>query len=157
MKLAGEYRKLEADGSGPRFAALLCGCVVFAVTTWAVVDEAKSKALEAATPYVEMGYELREDSWGGQLKSGESKVVQHQLFRGNEYWFWGGTSTVECDVSIEIFDSVGTVVSLETFSADGKAGARVLPAKTGSYLIQVTVEAKGGIGKPDWALIYGYR
>lgn len=150
-------RNFAADRSGVRPVAAFLGLLVFAVTAWAVVDEAKSKALEAATPYVEMGYELREDSWGGQLNSGESKVVQHQLFRGNEYWFWGGTSTVECDVSVEIFDSAGTVVSLETFSADGKAGARVLPAKTGSYLIQVTVEAKGGIGKPDWALIYGYR
>jgi len=127
------------------------------VALYAIVDEARSIALEAAEPYVAMGFEMREDHWGGSLKSGESKVVQHQLFRGNEYWFWAGTSSVESDVEVLIFDAAGSSVALETFSADGKAGARALPAKTGSYLIQVTVTTKGGIGKPDWALVYGYR
>ncbi len=141
--------------------AVICSgfAAFFAVSVglYAIVDEARSVALEAAAPYVEMGFEMREDHWGGTLESGESKVVQHQLFRGNEYWFWAGTSAVESDVDVLIFDSAGSSVALETFSADGKAGARVLPAKTGSYLIQVTVTTKGGIGKPDWALVYGYR
>lgn len=143
-----------------RRSIILSGVAVFfavSVGLYAVVDEARSVALEAAAPYIDMGFEMREDHWGGTLKSGESKVVQHQLFRGNEYWFWAGTSSVESDVEVLIFDAVGSSVALETFSADGKAGARVLPAKTGSYLIQVTVTTKGGIGKPDWALVYGYR
>lgn len=132
------------------FAVLAAGVV-------AVVNEAKSVALEAASPYLEMGFELREDFWEGKLKSGETKWVQHQLFRGNEYWFWAGTSVAETEIRVDIFDADGAAVSLETFSAGGKAGARVLPAKTGSYLIQVEVATKGGIGKSDWALVYGYR
>jgi hypothetical protein len=145
--------------SGPwiRSSVIIAVCLAVVGVVWAVVEEARSAALDAATPYVEMGYELREDYWSGSLRSGESEVVQHQLFRGNEYWFWAGTSFAECDVSVDVFDADGSVVSLETFSADGKAGARVLPARTGSYLIRVSVVAKGGIGKPDWALIYGYR
>lgn len=131
--------------------------LTMSIAVFGIIDEARSVALEAAAPYVERGFEMREDHWGGTLRSGESKVVQHQLFRGNEYWFWAGTSVVESDAEVLIFDSAGSSVALETFSADGKAGARVLPAKTGSYLIQVTVTSKGGIGKPDWALIYGYR
>ena len=137
-------------------AGLLLGATVGSVVL-AVVEEARSVAMEAASPYVDMGYELRDDHWSGEMKSGDSQVVQHQLFRGNEYWFWAGTSTAEAEVSIDIFDADGTSVALEAFSADGKAGARVLPAKTGSYLIRVSIAAKGGIGKPDWALIYGYR
>lgn len=157
MKIGKKVPCGTRRGSLVATGTLTCLLSLATAVVFAVVDEARSLALEAAAPYVEMGYELREDSWGGQLKSGESKVVQHQLFRGNEYWFWGGTSTVEADIDVEIFDSDGTVVSLETFSANGRAGARVLPTKTGSYLIQVTVVVNGGLAKPDWALIYGYR
>ena len=156
----GERSEGVKGGWWQRRSVLWSGVVMFfaaSVGLHAILDEARSVALEAASPYVEVGFEMREDHWGGKLKSGESKVVQHQLFRGNEYWFWGGTSAVESDVEVLIFDSTGGSVALETFSADGKAGARALPVKTGSYLIQVTVTTKGGIGKPDWALVYGYR
>ena len=67
-----------------RLVTLPALCVLAAGVLHAVVEEARSVALEAATPYVEMGYEVRDDYWSGTLKSGESKVVQHQLFRGNE-------------------------------------------------------------------------
>jgi len=133
----------------------------------ATVNEALSIAFEAATPYVEDGYEVRQDNWSGDLKISEPKLVKHQLFRGNEYWFWAGTSFPGCSIAIEIYDSTGHAVSLESFADEGKAGVRVLPAKTGTYYILVKVEMgnpvegredKGSSGDVvDWALVYGYR
>jgi hypothetical protein len=122
-----------------------------------LVDEALSFAFEAAVPYVEQGFEVREDHWNGQIPSGQAKLVRHQLFRGNEYWFWAGTSFDNCEVLVEIFDKDGLEVGLETFSEGKKAGARVLPSRTGPYYVRVTVTSK--INQPvlDWALAYGYR
>lgn len=123
----------------------------------AVLDEALSIAFEAAVPYVEQGFEVREDSWSGEIPSGEPKLVRHQLFRGNEYWFWLGTSFDRCEVLVEIFDSEGNPVGLESFSKGQAAGVRVLPQKTGTYFLRVTVTSKAEEPLLDWALVYGYR
>ncbi len=135
----------------------------------AFLNEAISFALEAATPYVEEGFEVREDNWSGEVESGKPLLVKHQLFRGNEYWFWAACSYPDTEVKVDIFDLMGMPVSLETFSKDGKAGARVLPQSTDTYLIRVTVsrvkkkkgnseEAAPEEGEQlDWGLTYGYR
>ncbi|MDF1823084.1 MAG: hypothetical protein P1U68_00490 [Verrucomicrobiales bacterium] len=141
----------------------------------AFVNEAISYALEAATPYVEQGFEVREDSWSGEVAPMKPLLVRHQLFRGNEYWFWAGTSWPGATVKVDIFDIEGNPVSLESFQKDSFAGARALPEKTATYLIRVVVsydeeaaakiEAENpgveGIGEfsgmLDWGLVYGYR
>ena len=44
------------------------GCLVGVLgTALAFVNEAISLAYEAATPYVEQGFEVREDSWSGEV------------------------------------------------------------------------------------------
>ena len=141
----------------------------------AFVNEAISFALEAATPYVEQGFEVREDSWSGEVAPEKALLVRHQLFRGNEYWFWAGTSWPGATVKVDIFDIEGNPVSLESFQKDSYAGARALPRKTATYLIRVIVsydEEKAaeiaeefpgveGVGEfggmLDWGLVYGYR
>ena len=57
----------------------------------ATIDDALSFALEAADPYVKEGFTVREDYWGGDLPVKTTKAIVHQLFKGNEYWFWMGT------------------------------------------------------------------
>jgi len=123
----------------------------------AFIDEALSIAYEAAVPFVEKGFEVREDHWTGEIPSGEPKLVRHQLFRGNEYWFWLGTSFDDCEVTVEIFDAEGDSVGLETFSEGKTGGVRVLPSQTGTYYLRVTVTSQSGQPSLDWALVYGYR
>jgi len=114
-----------------------------------------------AAEYSEKGFKLRKEHWSGTLKSGEYKVVKHQLFRGNEYWFWAAIPEGAHLLEVEIFDDGGNTVALEKFSKKGTSGARVLPVKTGTYLVKISVsrkkgkEAKGG--DLNWALVYGYR
>ena len=112
------------------------------------INEAISLALEAATPYVEQGFEVREDNWSGEVAPDKPLLIQHQLFRGNEYWFWAGTSWPGATVKVNVFDKKGMAVGLETFSKEGKAGVRVLPSKTGTYFVRVTVSLKK-TGKKD--------
>jgi hypothetical protein len=136
--------------------------LAFAGGLWApqvsgFVDEALSLAFEAAVPYIEEGFQVREDHWSGEIPSGQAKLVRHQLFRGNEYWFWVGTSFDDCEVLVEVFDKEGMAVGLETFSKGKTAGVRVLPSSTGTYFIRVTVTSKKNQPMLDWALAYGYR
>ena len=123
----------------------------------AVINEALSFALEAASPFVKKGFSVREDNWQGKLSVGKKKAVKYQLFKGNEYWFWLGTSFPDCELTVEIFDDEGNAVGLETFSKDSTAGVRVNPAKTGTYFLRVTVKSKADEKTVDWALVYGYR
>ncbi len=158
---------LRKRTSSPPLTALLLLASSFGLVSvvYAFVNEAISLALEAATPYVEQGFEVREDNWAGEVASGKPLLVRHQLFRGNEYWFWGGTSWPGSTVEVSIFDKKGMSVGLENFSKDGKAGVRVLPRKTGTYFIRVVVTLKKENAPPgeeipeslDWGLVYGYR
>ena len=122
----------------------------------AILDEAHTFAMEAAVPHVKKGFTVREDYWNGHLKSGEIKIIKHQLFKGNEYWFWMGSATDGAKPSVKIYDQEGKLMQVESTSEMHMAAARVLPPKTGTYLILVTVDA-GEEEKVDWALAYGYR
>jgi hypothetical protein len=79
--------------SGRRFFALLAALLLpgFGLV-YGTMQEAITQALEAASPYVKEGFKIREDNWHGETKSGKPLLVKHQLFRGNEYWFWAATS-----------------------------------------------------------------
>jgi hypothetical protein len=148
---------IHTGGNSGKFAAVLLALCLIALPAAAILDEALSLAFEAAVPYMEQGFEVREDSWSGEIPSGEPKLVRHQLFRGNEYWFWLGTSFENSEAQVEIFDSEGTSVGLEEFSKGQTAGVRVLPQKTGTYYLRVTVTSKESEPILDWALVYGYR
>jgi hypothetical protein len=68
---------------------------------------ARAWAVLAAEPYVEQGFQVREDYWPGDLASGKRKAIRQQLFKGNEYWFWLGTEVDHAKVSVHIYNSDG--------------------------------------------------
>lgn len=142
--------------------ASVAACVLWAVPAGAVVDDAHSFAMEAATPFVEKGFRVRADYWNGELKLGERKAVKHQLFKGNEYCFWLATDRDDVELKIAIYDAKGNPVKTEIVDSSNAVSARVLPPNTGTYLIVFALVAKD----PDapaadepagWALAYGYR
>ncbi len=134
--------------------------LISATLIHATLNEALSISFEIAAPYVEKEkFSVREDNWSGEIPAGESKLIRHQLFRGNEYWFWLGSSFENAVVKVEIFDSEGNPAGTESFAEKNKAGVRLLPPKTGTYFIRITVEdANKAKGETlDWGLVYGYR
>ncbi len=138
------------------FPAVLLATAFVCVRARATVDDALAFALEAATPYVEQGFTVREDFWGGDLGVKEQKVISHQLFRGLEYWFWMGTDVESAKISVNVYDSEGNLVNAEQFQ-DGKfAGARVVAKRTGTYFVIVEVQESTEERTP-WGLAYGYR
>jgi hypothetical protein len=111
----------------------------------------------AAEPYVEQGFQVREDYWAGDLASGERKAVRQQLFKGNEYWFWLGTEVDRAKESVHIYNSDGELAAQpDSWAKDHLAAAHIIPKTTGSYFIIVSVEESPAT-RTHWALAYGFR
>ena len=122
----------------------------------ATIDDALSFALEAANPYVKEGFTVREDYWGGDLPVKQTKAIVHQLFKGNEYWFWIGTDQKLAKVSVHIYDTDGNLAEVEAWQKPHMSAARVVPKKTGSYYLMVEIE-KSPDERTYWSLAYGFR
>lgn len=138
-------------------ALLAAACWLLALpSALAFVDDAHSMAMELATPYVEKGFQVRQDYWSGTVKSGQAKQVKAQLFKGNEYWFFLGCDADQCELELKIVDAKGKVLHAETKKIKGAIGVRILPPKTGSYAVIFTVTSSD-VEKPSWALAYAYR
>ena len=146
----------------PRIQGLVLGLAAFlaaAGLVWGFVHEGKSFAIEAAVPQLELEenpFVLREAWWNGELQPGETKIIQHQLFKRNEYWFWLGVSQMESKVSVHVYDSEGKLSEAEAWQDRNVAAARIVPKQTGVYYIRVAVET---VSEPpaEWAVVYGYR
>lgn len=124
-------------------------------------EDARSFSMEVAAPYLSKGFKLRAERWSGETPPGEKVPVKFQLFRGNEYWFWAGSSDENAAVKVNVYDSSGKSIAVEKIKRKkGMGGVRVLPQKTGTYVVVITVDSRHAEvhrEKVGWALAYGYR
>ena len=142
-----------------RFAPLVLSLFIFTLgagPAHATIDDALSFALEAASPYVKEGFTVREDYWGGDLPVKTTKAIVHQLFKGNEYWFWMGTDQKAAKISVHIYDSAGNLAEDTAWQKPHFAAAHIVPKKTGSYYLIVEVE-KSPDERTYWSLAYGFK
>lgn len=143
-----------------RSALLVALALVFALSlpASASVDDAHSYAMEAASPFVDQGFIVREDYWNGEVKSGQQLMIRHQLFKGNEYAFWLGTANENCKLDLQVLDANGKPIQITTKIGIGPTftSVRVNPPATGSYtlLFSVTSKTESAV---FWALAYGYH
>lgn len=122
----------------------------------AYVDDALSFAYEAANPYAEKGWIIREDAWGGDLGEGDKKAVTAQLFRGNNYMFFLGTDVENAKLRVNIYDASGKLAESKSWQEGKFAYAEIKPPATGTYYVVVEI-----LSSPEertgWALVYGFR
>lgn len=140
-------------------AAAVLALVLCVGDARAMTDDARSYAIEAALPWLDLKdnpFSLRETWWSQDSKTKDPKIIKHQLFSRNEYWFWVACENPDARISIHVYDDKGQLVDAEAFEKDHTAGVRVVPKKTGTYLIRVVVESS-----PDksnhWSVVYGFR
>jgi hypothetical protein len=133
--------------------------VVFAAglaSAWAYVDDALSFAYEAANPYAQQGWIIREDAWGGDLGQGGKKAVTAQLFRGNSYMFFLATDVDNATLRVNIYDSEGKLAESKSWQRGRFAFAEIKPRATGTYYAIVEI-----LSSPEertgWALVYGFQ
>jgi hypothetical protein len=139
--------------------AAICAVALFVCGTAALhayVDDAMSFAYEAANPYAEKGWIIREDAWGGDLGEGDKKAVTAQLFRGNSYMFFLGTDVENAKLRVNIYDAAGNLAESKSWQEGKFAYAEIKPAATGTYYIVVQVLSSPE-DRTGWALVYGFR
>lgn len=129
--------------------------------TWAFVSDGKSAAIEAALPQLDLTenpYLLRESWWHETFsKKGDVKLIQHQLFKRNDYWFWAGLSEPDAKVSVHIYDNEGELADSEDWQKSHVAGARIVPEASGNYYIRVELLENPSGEEVEWAVIYAFR
>lgn len=133
-------------------AILFCGASPAA----AYVNDALSFAYEAANPYAQQGWIIREDAWGGDLGAGDKKAVTAQLFRGNRYMFFLATDVEDAALRVNIYDSEGRLAESKSWQRGRFAFAEVRPRATGTYYAIVEILSSPA-GRTGWALVYGFR
>ena len=138
-----------------RFVLILVA-VIAVPFAFAYVDDAHSRAMEAAVPAVKEGYLVRQEYWAGALSTKQPSVVKHQLFKGNSYWFWLGSDEDSAQVTVHVYDPSGKIADAESWQRGNTAAVRVTPKKTGTYLIVFSIE-QSQAKKNRWALAYGYK
>ena len=122
-------------------------------------DAALRSALTTADPNVKEGFTLREDYWAGDLGVKQTKVIVHELWKGNEYWFWMGTDSDKARMSVHVYDSDGNLAEAESWQTGKAAAARVKPKTTKAsarYYLVVEIE-KSDQERTNWALAYGFK
>jgi len=139
-----------------RRPAAALALLLAAPAAWAFVDDALSFAYEAANPYAERGWVIREDAWGGDLEEGGKKRVAAQLFRGNSYMFFLATDIDGAALRVNIYDAEGNLAESKSWQRGRFAYAEIKPRSTGTYYAIVEI-----ISSPEertgWALVYGFQ
>ena len=147
---------MKIFSSRSRRAAASLALLLAVSTAWAYVDDALSFAYEAANPYAQRGWIIREDAWGGDLEVGGKKAVTAQLFRGNSYMFFLATDIDGASLRVNIYDSAGELAETKSWQRGRFAYAEVKPRATGTYYAIVEV-----VSSPEertgWALVYGFQ
>ena len=117
------------------------------------IAAARNTALDMAGAWTNDGFKLRDAYWSGTLNPKEAKIVQVNLYAGNQYWFTLGVDKAK-KVEVTVFDETGKPVVLDTTADDGRAAAGFCPTTSGPYLVKVQI-LEGDAS--SYALVYSYK
>ncbi len=142
--------------STPTFPTLLLLAALALPALAATDDEvaARRVALELAGAFTDDGFKLRDGHWQGQLQPHKAKLIQVNLYAGNEYWFSVGATGTARKLAITVHDETGKPMAVEPFSEESKAAAGFAPAASGAYYIRIEEQE----GAPaSFCLMYSYK
>lgn len=100
---------------------------------------ARQVALEVAGAFQNDGYKVRDGIWMGRLEKGASKLIQVNLFAGNEYWFVLGGAAPAKKVQVALFDEAGHALETEPYEGAVSSAAGFSPSVSGPYYVKVTL------------------
>ena len=115
---------------------------------------ARKVVQELAGAFANDGFKLRDGTWLGPIRIGDSRVIQVNLYAGNQYWFCVGTTPEAKKLSVTIFDETGKSIEVNNYQNGQTAAAGFSPELSGSYYVRIQeIE-----GEPaNFCLIYTYK
>jgi hypothetical protein len=137
-------------------AALSLVCALPAALHAATDEEvaARNVATGVAGAFSNDGFKLRDGYWAGKFAPHEPKVLQVNLYAGNQYWFSVGASPGATKVAVTVHDEAGHPLPAEPYSDVAKAAAGFAPTVSGPYYIRIEEEE----GAPaSFCLVYSYK
>ncbi len=138
--------------------AILIGFALAGFTIQAAeTDEqvaARNAALELAGAFSNAGFKIRDGHWSADIRSGEARILQVNLFAGNQYWFSVGATQNARKMKVTVFDENGKMVESQSYANGPMAAAGFAPSASGPYYVRVEeIE-----GEPTtFCLLYSYQ
>ena len=119
-------------------------------------DEVAARKLagEIAGAFTNEGFKLRDGNWTGVIEVGKPKIIQVNLYAGNQYWFTLGSVAAAKKVAVTVYDETGKPVEIDPFQDVSVAAAGFSPQASGSYYVKIE-EIEGT--KAAFCLIYSYK
>lgn len=133
-------------------AALATASVLAAPTDDEVA--ARRTALEVAGAFGNDGFKLRDGNWTGMIEIGKPKVIQVNLYAGNQYWFTLGSVPAAKKVKVTVYDEGGKPVEIDPYEEASVAAAGFSPETSGSFYVKVE-EIEGT--PAAFCLVYSYK
>jgi hypothetical protein len=116
--------------------------------------EARRVALDLAGAFSNDGFKLRDGVWIGTLERGKPRIVQVNLYSGNEYWFALGATSKAKKLAVTVFDETGKPVECEPYQEGATAAAGFSPDASGPYYVKIEL-AEGDTA--SFCLVYCYK
>ncbi len=118
--------------------------------------QTRAAALQVAGAFSNDGFKIRDGHWWGSLTPKEPKIIQVNLYAGNQYWFVAAVSPETKGLKVAVYDETGKPMATESYQQDGRAAAGFSPTVSGPYYVKVTTEAAEG--EPvTFCLLYSYK
>ena len=135
---------------------LTCAALAAAPSYAASDDEvaARRAALDVAGAFSNDGFKLRDGNWTGPIEIGKPKVIQVNLYAGNQYWFTLGTTAAAKKLAVTIYDEAGKPLESDPYQDTSVAAAGFSPQASGSYYVKVE-EIEGT--PAAFCLVYSYK
>jgi hypothetical protein len=141
--------------------ALTLVCVFLASTALRAASDgevaARRTALEIAGAFTNEGFKLRDGNWADSFEPGKPKIVQVNLYAGDQYWFTLGATPTAKKVMITIYDETGKPVKIDadhSFQDPSVAALGYSPDHSGTFFLKVEV-TEGAAA--DFCLVYSYK
>lgn len=139
------------------FLTLLCASLTAGTTLHAASDgevAARRTALDVAGAFTNDGFKLRDGYWAGSFEPGKPKILQVNLYAGNQYYFTLGTTPAAKKVNVSVYDEMGKPVAIDDYQDTSVASVAFSPDNSGIFFVKVEV-VDGAAA--DYCLVYSYK
>lgn len=115
---------------------------------------ARADALEVAGAFSNDGFKIRDGHWLSEITTKKPKIIQVNLFAGNQYWFIAAASEQAKKIAVSIFNEKGEPLISEPYSNARQSAAGFAPEISGPYYVQVEETD----GEPaTFCFLYSYK